>query len=744
MSEQFASSQPMNEASSSSDDEILHECTTSVEEVSDFQLAALKFLVRLEDQFHMSQSGVPYVCSKMQELLEHYKKSDEHGSQRVILERLNSERKLRKQLEQHCSFVRPIKTPVGSSFEEDTRPGQENVSKTESYCMVVPLKQSLEQLFKNREVNEMIFPTDDPGKKPGYLCSSLDGEIAMKHAIHKVSNKPLFFQIYTDDCEFVNPLGSHVKVHKMTIVYWSLLNLPPHVRSSLKQIFLVGIAYQTDIKHYGFSTLLEDFFDTILVLESHSGLSLSVGGKEMVIHGTLLNFAGDGLALNLVGGFKESFGFASHPCRNCIISRADMNLLHLECEMPLRNALQHKAVLEQLHCPNLTQKEKATISTQSGVVCRSVLYQIPSFDITSCLPQDTMHNILEGSLDLEMKEMLNFLIEVQKIMTYEDLNERIQKFNYPNCFKDAMPSLIERHHVVDGNLRQSAAQTITLLFVLPFILAPYLDDENIHFKNFLLLCQITNVMLSFEVKISSIAYLKNLIMVHNARYYDLYKNITPKMHFLTHAPTVLTNFGPSRETWTMRYEGRHAFLGQATLNCRNFKNLPYTLAYKFQVRKCVDFEFGDEAAKVLGANTFKYKLGNLVDKRLIKMGLAVGRLLDIASDEKFLQSAVSVTYKNFFFEQNVVVLLEHEPELFPQFALIAAMFVLNDRCVFVLNNLETITFDNMRNAFEVKETNLFHCKVLKELSVQQPFPLFLVHGKRYVVLKFYDHCEFVG
>ena len=72
---------------------------------------------------------------------------------------------------------------------------------------------------------------------------------------------PRALQIFlnTDDIEIVNPIGSHTKKHKITMFYYTLGNVPPHFRSRLQAIQLLGVARAKDLKKCGPGVLLEDF-----------------------------------------------------------------------------------------------------------------------------------------------------------------------------------------------------------------------------------------------------------------------------------------------------------------------------------------------------------------------------------------------------------------------------------------------------------------------------------------------------
>ena len=74
--------------------------------------------------------------------------------------------------------------------------------------------------------------------------------------------------------------------------------------------------------------------------------------------------------------------------------------------------------------------------------------------VTEALSPDCMHDILEGTLQYEVKELLKSLV-AQGILTLEDLNQRIELFPYDSCDAANKPSPITNLSSSDHSLRQS-------------------------------------------------------------------------------------------------------------------------------------------------------------------------------------------------------------------------------------------------------------------------------------------------
>ena len=73
------------------------------------------------------------------------------------------------------------------------------------------------------------------------------------------------------------------------------------------------------------------------------------------------------------------------------------------------------------------------------------------------LPPDAMHDILEGVLQYEVKEMLKAFIKVHRYFTLEFLNNRISKYDFGYYNDKNKPSLISeaKFASTDNSLKQN-------------------------------------------------------------------------------------------------------------------------------------------------------------------------------------------------------------------------------------------------------------------------------------------------
>ena len=86
-----------------------------------------------------------------------------------------------------------------------------------------------------------------------------------------------------------------------------------------------------------------------------------------------------------------------------------------------------------------------------GVNRLSILCKSRYFSVIDGLPGDVMHDLLEGVLQYECKEMLKIFINEEKYLTLDQLNERIKRFDYGYYNDKNRPSPISQQTLNNGN-----------------------------------------------------------------------------------------------------------------------------------------------------------------------------------------------------------------------------------------------------------------------------------------------------
>ncbi|XP_075556671.1 uncharacterized protein LOC142588739 [Dermacentor variabilis] len=276
----------------------------------------------------------------------------------------------------------------------------------------VPLCDVLKCVLENTHLSDDFnsYP-----RKENYLCSAFDGTEFQNHAYFAGDTSKLCIQLYSDEFEVCNPLGSKRGKHKMTAVYFSVLNFATKFRSALSGIHLVLLVKDKHVATYGFSKVLAPLITDVNELED----------EGIVVNGTLLKgsvfiFTGDNLSSHRVGGFKCSFSHG-RICRFCMALHHELNHKFLESDFLLRTPEGHQ------HHLNMLSAGLPTASLYG--VREACALTFNGFNPTQHLPPDVMHDIHEGVLPFALQHIISSLIK-QNFFSLTYLNKMICEWNY--------------------------------------------------------------------------------------------------------------------------------------------------------------------------------------------------------------------------------------------------------------------------------------------------------------------------
>ena len=212
----------------------------------------------------------------------------------------------------------------------------------------------------------------------------------------------------------------------------------------------------------------------------------------------------------------------------------------------------------RLHCENLGGHLHDHFATTYGIHHDSILNSSQFYHVTEGLPPDIMHDILEGALQYEVKELLKYLID-KKSLSFEVLNERIRMFPYVYPDKNNKPTPISLETLKSSNhqLKQNGMHKVYeidfVLYIvirlaskmwcmgrlLPLMIGDLVPEDDEKWKLFLLLLTIIDYVFAPRTTGNSVAYVRMLINDHHVMFTELYPecNVIPKMHYMVHIPS---------------------------------------------------------------------------------------------------------------------------------------------------------------------------------------------------------------
>lgn len=620
----------------------------------------------------------------------------------------------------------PIEIKIGESYHGIQFTGSKSHLK-EKYDTIqyVPLISSLKKLLCDESVLEEIENSPNRIRNDGKIEDFCDGSMFRQHPLFSNDPKALQIIAYYDEVEMCNPLGSHVKKHKLGVVFYTLGNIHPKYRSTLRAINLAIVAVVPVIERHGINMILQPFISDLNLLTT-KGVEVLIKGSKRTFKGALLAFLADNLASNLLGGFKLSFSFSFRSCRTCLIANANLTSSFLSNSFVLRNKDNYEDQCKLLEGPLHDHYSKTY-----GINSRSCLMDVKHFSMFGGgLPQDAMHDILEGITALEIKLLLVYCIK-QHFITLAEYNKRLINFTYGYTEYDKPIPILSRVLYGDGSLRSNATQILLLSRILPFIIGSNVPEDDKNWKCFLLLREIIDIVLCPIASESMSTSLKFLIKEHNTLFVSLYDKCIPKMHFLIHYPEQMMAMGPMTKTWTIRHEAKLNFFKQVT-KLDNFKNIALSMANRHQRWICYELASGSLLSKPLECGP----------------GVGPRKICDESPDiQEGLRSLLKISPHSSVFHPRWVIkdgikykdnvfLITGSDGLDPIFAQLDKLLVVGgDMVVFIVCPCTTVCFDSHYHAYIVSQKT--QRVLLSSLADPNVMHGKSVNGVTYVGLKYY-------
>jgi hypothetical protein len=345
----------------------------------------------------------------------------------------------------------------------------------------VPLDSLFSVIFRSRRVLGLVKKPVEIKSGQNVIKHLSDGQLIRDHPLFKSHPDALMLNLYSDAYETTNPLGSHTGIHKMEALYMIIHNFPISLTSKTNQIYTLAIWNALDSKHYGYTAVLKPVISMLKQLESENGLPINVNGEKKVVHGAVVVFSADNLGANSLFGFLESFS-ARKFCRFCEVTKEQVQICFDEQQYQLRSKENYDETMSKLTLPQYD-------ASSTGIKAPCCLHELKYFHVTNNWAPDIMHDLLEGVVPFECSLLLKEL-ENQHIITVAQLNTAVQLFNYSACDqKSKPPALSNMQHI-----NMKAADMWCFLRILPIIIGPLVDPDNVHWQLFLKLREIVDLV----------------------------------------------------------------------------------------------------------------------------------------------------------------------------------------------------------------------------------------------------------
>lgn len=410
-------------------------------------------------------------------------------------------------------------------------------------------------------------------------------------------------------------IKSKANWHKILGVYFQIRNIPPQFASKLENIFLVALCESINFKQTGIcdDNLIEEIVRDLKSIENE-GIDI---GNATIMKVGLFNVCCDNLGANVLLGFSGSFS-ADFYCRFCEYRKPECQRCTEESPEKLRSKEKIMIEISKLKLnPNLEPKET------KGVRKNCLLNELISFQTTSNLCVDIMHDFCEGIIPLFLRNFFDACIN-RKIVCKNDVIRRLRDYNYGSLNSRNKPSMIKLNSV---HLGQNSSQLYCIMIHLPFIFCNERNDLQDTWAMMINLLDCMRTVFSNGISVDDLnnfgLYTKKLL----SDFIRIFKiDLTPKLHNLTHYESAIRQMGPLKPMWMMRFESKHTFLTDVAKRTNNYVNITKTMAETHQSYICTKkksyndvFEYSKKkysVSKSKNFETYSYFLNNLSELKI--------------------------------------------------------------------------------------------------------------------------------
>lgn len=450
------------------------------------------------------------------------------------------------------------------------------------FAHYVPLDESLNMIIEDDGVADQIEESFNTDRDPEMISDYQDGSLYSDEGTTESIDMVLFIDAFN----MVNPLGAAKNLYKTVGVYMTILNLKPFNRAKLAAMNLVMLVQEKYLEACNnhqkclVSCSHKRCLDRLITdLNKLYANGVMFRGKRVPVR--LRFIAGDSLGAHQLGGFLRNFSTTLYMCRFCEITRKEFIANpHITVGNP-RTVENYQHAVHQLM---LKRRAGLVAKSKKGIRLDSILNRINGFHVASpglvpCLGHDTFL----GCFTWDLRFIIDSFIS-KGWFSYDDFVTLLKSFKCKGSDSGNKPSSISKSGKKKG-LSIQAVQVWFLVRMLSFLIGDKVKDKNDKvWLLYLKLKQVSEFICAPKLTRDQVTEMDMLIKNYLRARRRLKLKFRPKHHFLLHYAKIFLLYGPLIFLWGIRFESLHSIFKRAAVLAKNFINVTYTMALKYQLR----------------------------------------------------------------------------------------------------------------------------------------------------------------
>ncbi|KAJ8676638.1 hypothetical protein QAD02_012425 [Eretmocerus hayati] len=456
------------------------------------------------------------------------------------------------------NYVKPVQKDILS----------EDGNMTGCHFTYVPPLQTLSVMLRHPAVRR--YCAEPKVNNTHVLFDIHDGKVIKENPFFQAPNR-LILVIFQDGLDICCPIGPAKTKYKLNAVFMTLLNLPPHLRTKVKNIKLVQVCHEKYIKQFGWAEILRPLMSDLAILEQE-GIDVDVNGVMINYKGSVGAKAADNLGSHDAGGYQIGFSLAEFFCRFCEITRIEFwnNPCHGK---ELRTVASYNACAAEAEATNRPCK---------GIISNSVLNKLNHYHVAKPgLPPCIDHDVNLGIVPYDMVLAIRYFMQ-RKWFKLGFLNYRLRSIK---LMKDI---IIPTINITPQTKRLvgSMAHMSKLILIFPLAIMDRVRDfADPVWEMVLTLRRMHALMFAPAISVGQTSILHSVTQDYMLRRQTCFPGVKrrPKHEYTSHAAELDHEFGPIRHLSTKHFETKNGTLKQIIKNLRNFKNVTKTIAERHEL-----------------------------------------------------------------------------------------------------------------------------------------------------------------
>lgn len=212
-----------------------------------------------------------------------------------------------------------------------------------------------------------------------------------------------------------------------------------------------------------------------------------------------------------------------------------------------------------------------------------ILNDLSFFKVYLNFSADVLHDVFLGVFKIDLAKILNHLLD--RGININVINNFVENFDWGLKSKESRPIKFTVDRIRNANLKMYGKECWTMVNFILYLINQFLCEDDPVYLFAINTVDILDLVLKSQISEVEIEELTTKIGTHNQQFLNLFGELTPKMHFLTHYGRLIRFCGPLRKMWCFSAERKHQTIKRYTKVCQSRKDIALSISKKLVLQE---------------------------------------------------------------------------------------------------------------------------------------------------------------